>query len=343
MTPRMKLLEKLVTAYGVSGNEEPVRRIVEKEIKPYVDSMEVDGMGNLICHKAGAKPRVMLAAHMDEIGLMIHRINSLGQIEVTAVGGLEALSLIGQVCHIQTNKGEIHGVITIPNLQDGWEIDELPGIHDLYVDTGLTKKELEEKGVRIGTYLTLEQEFKTLGKKNIISGKALDDRLGVFILIEIAKKLSKAPEEIYYVFTVQEEIGLYGAQTSAYRLQPDWAIALDVAAAEDSTKDSMTKNLGGGPCITVMDAEVIGNRTINQWLADIAKKKSIKIQYDVSDTGTTDAFSIQVSRGGIPVSVIGPPVRNLHSTISVANMKDVDDCITVLYHLLKKPPKEALR
>jgi endoglucanase len=219
-------------------------------------------------------------------------------------------------------------------------VEELPNIHDLYVDTGLNRKELMKLGVRVGTYVTLEQEFKTLGKKTVISGKALDDRLGVFILIELAKKLKNSPEEIYYVFTVQEEIGLYGAQTSAYRLQPDWAIALDVAAAEDSTKDSMSKLLGGGPCITVMDAQVLGNKTINNWLEKAAKRKKVNIQYDVSDTGTTDAFSIQVSRGGIPVSVIGPSVRNIHSTISIAHMDDVNDTITVLQELLRKPPKE---
>jgi endoglucanase len=343
MAANLDLLKRLVNAYSVSGNEEEVRSIISKAMKPFVDSIDVDSMGNLVCHKNGAPPKIMLTAHMDEIGLMIHRINELGHIDVTSVGAIEAISLVGQVCHIQSKKGDIHGVITIPDLQDGWEIKELPKVHDLYVDTGLSRKELLDMGVRVGTYITLEQTFKTLGKSNIVSGKALDDRLGVFILTELARKLKGSKAEIYYVFTVQEEIGLHGAQTSAYTLRPDWAIAVDISAAEDSTKDSTTKQIGGGPCVTVMDAEVIGNRTINKWLSDTAKKHRIPVQYDVTDVGTTDAFSIQVSRGGVPVSVVGPPVRNIHSTISIASLRDVEDCIRLLYELLRNPPKVTPR
>ena len=336
----MQLLEKLINAYGVSGNEGEVRNIIAKEIRKYVDDVRADKMGNLITRKRGRAPKVMLVAHMDEIGLMVKNIHRDGTMSVVAVGGIEPMILIGQRVHVKTKKGKIHGVITTKLLSDDHEILKLPDMPDLIVDTGLNKKELERKGVSIGDYLPLEQEAGTLGSKNIISGKALDDRIGCYILIEVAKKIKNLKHEVYFVFTVQEEVGLYGAKTSTYAIEPDWAIAVDTTNANDleSTPD-ITKRIGGGPCITIKDEEMISNQHITAHLKQIARRKKIPVQLEVSDFGTTDAMNVSISKSGVLTSVVSIPVRNLHSTMGVAHKSDINNAIKLLVELLKNPPK----
>jgi endoglucanase len=328
------MLKELINAQGISGDEMAVRQLIKKELKGCVDEVWVDKIGNLVAHKKGSEPTVMLAAHMDEVGLMVRFIEDNGRIRFDTIGGIEATSLIGQRVGIEG----MRGVITNETMSQGGSIDELFTMDELYVDTGLTKKELERKGVEPGTYIVFdEQSFSTLGSDRIISGKALDDRLGCYILIELARKLKKAKHDIYYVFTVQEEIGLYGAKISAYNINPDWAIVVDVT---DETPK--TKKLGKGPCITIKDEEMLGNRCINGWLKDIAKKRKMAIQLDVNDVGTTDALTISLTREAVPTAVLGPAIRNMHSSISIAHMDDVEDSVKLLESLLRNPPKTCL-
>jgi len=339
------LLEKLTEAKGVSGNEQEIRKLILKEIKKYVKDVKIDKFGNIIAHKKGTGPKVMLAAHMDEIGLMVKSISDKGNIYCSEVGGHEPIGLIGQKIRIKAKKGFIRGIITIPALYDGEELDEeLPVVEDLVVDTGLTKNQLKKLGIGIGSFIELEQKTEFLGSKDFICGKALDDRLGCYILLELAKKLQKTKSNIYYVFTVQEEIGLYGSKTSVYTIDPDWAIIVDVTNADDSSEHSheITKQLGKGPCITIKDAEMISNICIDDWLKKIAKKKKIPIQLDVSDTGTTDALTISISKGGVPSAVVGVAIRNLHTTIGIANLQDIKNAINLLAELLKNPPKKCV-
>jgi endoglucanase len=328
------MLKELVNTQGISGNEMAIRAVIKKYMKGCVDEIRIDKIGNLIAHKKGNKPTVMLAAHTDEVGLMIRNIEKDGRIYFSTMGGLEVTSLIGQVVNI----GKINGVITTERISKGEEVEELPHMEEVYIDTGLTKKELERKGIRVGAYVSFDQcSLRTLGSNKIISGKALDDRLGCHVLIELAKKLKKVKNDIYYVFTVQEEIGLYGAKISAYNINPDWAIVVDVT---DENPENL--HLGSGPCIMVKDAEMIGNRCINGWLEDIAKKNSIPYQLEVSDAGTTDALSISLSREGTPTAVVGVPVRNMHTAVSIAHMDDINNAIKLLEKLLRKPPKVCL-
>ena len=339
------LLEKLTEAKGVSGNEQEIRKLILKEIKKYAKDVKIDKFGNIIAHKKGTGPKVMLAAHMDEIGLMVKSISDKGNIYCSEVGGHEPIGLIGQKIRIKAKKGFIRGIITIPALYDGEELDEeLPVVEDLVVDTGLTKNQLKKLGIGIGSFIELEQKTEFLGSKDFICGKALDDRLGCYILLELAKKLQKTKSNIYYVFTVQEEIGLYGSKTSVYTIDPDWAIIVDVTNADDSSEHSheITKQLGKGPCITIKDAEMISNICIDDWLKKIAKKKKIPIQLDVSDTGTTDALTISISKGGVPSAVVGVAIRNLHTTIGIANLQDIKNAINLLAELLKNPPKKCV-
>jgi len=325
------MLEKLINSDGISGNEEAVRKLIQKEIKKYVDSVKVDKLGNLIAHKKGTKPTVMLAAHMDEVGLMVREIEKDGKIRFSTVGGIDEAALI---CR-RVTLGKIKGVIVTKELSRGEGMKELPSMEELYIETGLTKKELRKKGIKVGTYVSFYNcGHTTMGSKKIIAGKGLDDRLGCFVLIELAKRLRKAKEEIYYVFTVQEEMGMYGAKISAYDIEPDWAIVIDVTDA-----DEKSRKMGHGPCITIMDSEMIGNRCINEWLEAIAKRKRIKVQLEVSDSGTTDALSISLSKGGVPTAVIGMAIKSMHTPVSLAHMDDITSSIRLIELLLKKPPK----
>jgi putative aminopeptidase FrvX len=337
----MDLLEKLIATPGVSGDEDRVRELIKKEIKKYVDDVSTDKLGNLIAHKKGKHPKVMLAAHMDEVGLIVKGIGPKGRLFISAIGSLDPVMLLGERLHIETKKGIIHGVITTSDVNDGEIVSTIPKTEDLFVDTGLTRKQLEAIGIDVGHFLAFERDLYFLGSDKIICGKAFDDRIGCYILIELAKRLKNIRNEMFYVFTIQEEIGLVGAITSTYKVQPDWAIAIDTTETCDASGD-VTKTIGGGPCITIKDLETIGNKTINKWLIDIAKKKKIPIQRDVTDVGMTDAATISITRGGIPCTVVCVPIRNLHTATSVAHKDDIENTIKLLEELFKSTPDGKL-
>jgi len=337
----MKLLKRLINAHGVSGKEEEVRRIISVNIRPNVSELSIDSLGNLVAHKKGKGPKIMLAAHMDEIGLIVKSVDSTGKMSISAIGGFESSVLVGQTVRIYTPYGKIKGVITSKEISNDEELTGLVTLNDLKIDTGLSKEELLSLGVEVGSFLVLDQQFGFLGSRDIISGKALDDRIGCYILLELAKRLKSLNQDIYYVFTTQEEVGLYGAKISAYRVEPDWAIAIDVTPANDFENKS-TICIGKGPCITVKDANLIGNRCINNALKEIAKKKKIPYQLEVSESGTTDALSISLSKGGIPSTSVGVAVRNLHTTVGIASMTDIENTIKLLDGLLRNPPKTCL-
>jgi len=172
-------------------------------------------------------------------------------------------------------------------------------------------------------------------------GKALDDRIGCFMMCKLAEKLKNTKRNLFFVFTVQEEIGLYGAQTSVWEINPDWGLAIDVMGATDYYEEGPI-GLGRGPTITIMDVEMIANQCVNNWIKDIAKNKGIPLQKVVEEFGTTDATKIMMSRGGVPSTTLGVPVRNLHSTVSIAHTGDIKQAIEIIYHLLKKPPQQCV-
>lgn len=335
-----KFLEKLIGVLGVSGDEGRVRDLIKKEIKPFADELTVGKLGSLIARKKGKGPKIMLTAHMDEIGLIVKRINKDGRIVCSKVGGMDELLLIGEKVEVETKKGKLRGVISTKDVSDNHDYEEVPTIVDLFIDTGFTKKELDKYGVKIGSYVSLIEEAESLGSKNVILGKALDNRVGCFILTELAKKLSKAKlnADIYFVFTVQEEVGLYGARTSTYKIEPDMALVVDATNANDSSKES-TKVLGKGPCITIKDEDMIANEHMTDYLELVAKRKKIPVQLEVSNAGTTDASSVAISKVGVPVALISFPVRNLHTTFGIVHKKDIQYCIKLAEAFLRKPLK----
>ena len=330
----MDLLLKLMDISGQSGNEESVRQFIFNEIKLFVDELKIDKLGNLIAVKKGKLPKVMIAAHMDEIGLMAKKVEDNGNIECAMVGDIEAKLLVGQKVHINAKDGIIEGIIR----KKGKKSKKI-GVKDIFIKTNHSGKELSDRGVEAGNYINFNTKSKILDNI-LIEGKALDNRIGCYILIELAKSLKHVKNEIYFVFTVQEEIGLYGAKTSAFEIQPDWAIAVDVADVIDKGKKK--KFLGKGPLVTIKDADFMANKCINGWLRGIAEKNRIPLQLNVSDTETTDATNISLSRGGVPSSVLSVAVDNAHTTRSTASIEDIENAIKLLYELMKNPPKVCL-
>lgn len=329
-----ELLKKLVNVYGVSGNEIEVRELIRKTVKPYADEITTDGIGNLIVHKKGKGPKVMLAAHMDEVGLMVKYIEENGEIRFSPIGGVEAEELLGEKVTIYNNK-RIMGVITTKELSAAKEIPSQITLDELYIDIGLGPNEVK-KLIKPGAYVSFEGgKFSTLGSEEVICGKALDDRIGCYVLCELLRKVKNTPLDLYAIFTVQEEVGLYGAKTSAYAVSPEYAIAIDVTNVEEQHK---SKRIGHGPTITMKDSDMVGNKYMNDCLMKLAKKLDIKLQLDVSDEGTTDALSISLSRRGVPSTSIGVPIKNMHSAVGIAHMKDIGELIRLLEAFLKKAP-----
>ncbi len=336
--PLMRLLDES----GPSGFEQPIRTLISKEIKEYVDEVRIDKFGNLIAHKKGKKPAVIIVAHMDEIGLLIKAISEEGHIYTASVGGIEPMTLLGERVQLKTKKGTIKGIITTKEIHNGDDIKKIPALRDVYVDTGLNRLALTKLGVGIGDYIHIMQHSTFLGNEKIICGKALDDRLGCYILLELAKRLQKNVCDLSYVFTVQEEVGLYGAKTSVYSMDPDWALVIDTTNADDYNQERYTKQIGRGPCITVKDSEMIGNKCLNDIFKELSKKTKIPIQLEITDFGTTDALSISVAKGGIPTGMVSVPVRNIHTASGIAHLDDINNAVKLIEILLRNPPKTCV-
>ncbi len=336
----MQLLFDLMDALGPSGYEQEVRSIIANTIKHYVDDLTVDKLGNLIAHKKGKGQKIMLAAHMDEIGLMISQIKDNGRIFFVPLGGIEPLTLIGEQVKIIGEKGIMWGIITTEEIHADFEVKRLPQMEDLYVDTGLSKTGLSEVGVHEGAYMVPYNDAIYLGNNGIISGKACDDRIGCYSMIDLIKRLhGHKTDDLYFVFTVQEEIGLYGAGTAAYRLDPDWGIAVETTSAEDFEERYPSRIMGHGPALILKDAEIISNKCLNNSIRTLAKNNKIPLQLRVEETGTTDATKIMLSKGGIPSTVISVAVRNIHSTMGISSIQDIHNQTRILELLLKNPPK----
>lgn len=335
MVLKLKLLNRLVAAVGISGDESNVRKLIENEIKGHVDEIHIDKHGNLIAHKWGQRPRIMLAAHMDEIGMMVRSIGEGGIINVSSIGGVRPLSMVGQRVYIHAGGKRIRGVATTKKVNDGLDEKALPKMDNIIVDTGLNKAQLEQKGVRVGCRISPISNLTCVGSERYLSGKALDNRIGCFILIELAKRLRKARSDIFYVFTVQEEFGIFGALTSAYKIEPEWGIAIDVTNT-DEFSTVPTREMGKGPVLVVKDADSVSNPRINEMIIQEASAADIPLQLEASDEGTTDAFSISVVRGGVPASIICVPIRNVETAASMVDKDDISKTVELIEKILKK-------
>jgi len=340
-----ELLRKLSNAHGVSGSEGSVFSVIKKELKGHVDEISEDTMGNLIAVKKGNKFKVMLAAHMDEIGLMVKFIDEKGFLRFVALGGWYAPTLYNQRVVLHGTKGQCYGVIggKPPHMMDDEERKKGVKVDDMFIDVGACNREdVTRLGIEVGTPVTIDREFTELAN-NRVTGKAFDNRAGVALLIRTMQKLD-SPFTIYGVFTVQEEVGLKGARTSAFVLDPDCAIATDVTIPGDhpgiEMKDAAVE-MGKGPVITLVDASgrgLIASRKIVKWLTDTAQANGIQVQMEVGSGGTTDATAIHLNKGGVPSTTISPPTRYIHSPVEVLDIQDIEAGIELLVSALKVKP-----
>lgn len=343
-----ELLFKLSDAHGVSGYEGSVRELIVKEIEPYVNELTVDNMGNLIATKYGTGgPRIMLAAHMDEIGLMIKYIDDKGFAYFTTVGGWNDQTLLNMRFVLHGKYGDIYGVLGSkpPHLMKGDEKNKMIKADEMFIDFGaMTKEGAEVMGIEIGTTATPDMKCQPLGNDRV-TGKAFDNRAGCVMLIETMKRLKNIGSTVYAVFTVQEEVGLKGAKISAYKLNPDVALATDVTLPGDHPGVSLKEapvELNKGPAVIMSDAEgrgIIVPQSILSWLkkasGDGERKDSIPYQLEVSGGGTTDATAIHLTKAGIPTGVLSIPTRYIHTSVSVISMGDIERSITLLTNAVK--------
>ncbi len=339
------LLEKFCNAHGISGYEDEVRELIVAEVEDVADNIRVDRMGNVIAVRNGDEKKVMLAAHMDEIGFMVKHIEEKGFLRMTPIGGWFSQTVLNQRCFVHTGKGKLTGVFGCkpPHIMKDEERKKVIKIEDMFIDVGAESREdAEEMGVEIGCPVTLDRELARLGE-NRITGKAIDDRAGVAAVIE-AFRNAECDATLYAVFTVQEEVGLKGARTSAFSINPDMAIAVDVCVATDFPGANVSQeiNLGKGPAITVVDASgrgLIAHRNVLRLLRETAEKSEIPYQLEVGEGGTTDATAIHLTREGIPSGVVSIPARYIHTPVEVIDMRDYDNTVKLLCESLKRCEK----
>lgn len=337
-----KLLYTLTNIHGTSGYEIGIRKMMMGEMEKIADEVRIDTLGNVIATKRGATPSVMIAAHMDEIGLMIKSIDKKGYLRFLKLGGWYDATLLNRRVILHGNKGDVAGVIGSkpPHKMKEEERKLAVSADDMFIDIGAAnKQEVEKAGISVGTTATLDVELKAL-LNNRVTGKALDDRIGIAMMIEAVRR-TKSRATIYAVGTVQEEVGLKGAKTSAYGVSPDLAIVCEVTHATDypgmNEKDSPVA-MGKGPVITIADASgrgLITSPHVFRWLEKIAKKEYIPFQIEVSDGGTTDATAIHLTKAGIPSAIISIPTRYMHSGTEVASFKDLEGGIVLLARALE--------
>ncbi|MGB9936946.1 MAG: M42 family metallopeptidase [Methanobacterium sp.] len=338
------LLEKLSNAPGVSGFEGEIRKIMADELKDHVDEIETDGLGNLIAVKKGSGKgkKIMLAAHMDEIGLMVRHIDKEGFIKFTKIGGINDQMLLNQEVYIHSDEGKVLGVIGAkpPHRMKASEKRKVVEYENMFIDIGASSKEEAEKLVGVGYPITIKHEFSKL-QDNLVTGKAFDNRVGCYVLVE-AMKRAKSDATIYGVGTVQEEVGLKGARTSAYRINPDLAIALDVTISGDHPGikfEEAPAKINGGPAIILTDASgrgLITHPTVKGLLIDAADENEIHYQLEVSEGGTTDATAIHLTREGIPTGVLSVPTRYIHTPVEVVSLEDIENTIKLLVAAIEK-------
>jgi endoglucanase len=332
----IELIEKLSNAHSIPGSEEEVRSIIKTELKDFC-KIDQDVMGNLIARRGKGEKKIMLAAHMDEIGLMVRHIDDNGFIKFITVGGFFNQTILNQKVFVHTKKGRLSGVVGSkpPHLMEEKERDKVIKAKDMFIDVGAgNPKDVKKLGVTVGDYVSFDTSFRHM-KNGLFTGKAFDNRLGCAVMIEVMKQVDTI-HSVYAVGTVQEEVGLKGAKTSAYKINPEVALALDVAPAGDfpGTKPEEARiKINGGPVITVADGKgrgIITHPSLRDKLTETAKKGKIPYQLEVGEGGTTDATAIQLTREGVVSGVVSIPTRYIHTPVEVASLQDIENSVKLV-------------
>ncbi|UCD96490.1 MAG: M42 family metallopeptidase [Candidatus Bathyarchaeota archaeon] len=342
-TPLEQVLEKLSNAFGPPGQEDEVREVLRSELEDYADEVKVDRLGNILFHHHGSEnnPHVMLTAHMDEVALFVTFIEDTGFLRIHPVGGIVDRILPGQPLLFQSkNNTWIKGIVGSkpPHLMTQEERKTMIPIEDLFVDVGAsTPTQIAEKGLEIGTTGVFDVKFSTLGN-GFLSGKAFDDRMGCTVLVEAFKALKKSRFNLTAVGTVQEEVGLRGARTAAWQLNPDYALALEGTFAADvpgTRPDRTSSKLKAGPVVTIMDRAAITNPVVLRTLMETGKTRKIPYQFKQVPMGGTDAGAIHLVKQGIPSGTVAVPCRYIHGPTAIAHLDDLKNTIQLTSEFVK--------
>ncbi len=319
-----KSISRYISAFSVTGREHALAEIIAADMQPVCDEIHTDAMGNLICFKKGKdhSKKLMIASHMDEIGLVVTFIEKNGFIRVANVGGINA---IASSAHKVVFENGTKGVVVMqPNVKENQKAT------DLLVDIGASNYAEAARKVKVGDVCAIMQAIQRLGTHRV-AAKALDDRICCAISYEAALKAETPAYDTYYVFTVQEEVGCRGSKAAANTIEPDYAIALDVTPCGDVPgSPTLPVTLGGGAAVKVKDASVVCSHMLNERLVSLAKEHGTKWQYEVLTAGGTDTSSMQIAGDGCHATCISLPTRYVHTPVETFDLRDFDACVELL-------------
>lgn len=330
----IKLLEDLTQCFGVSGNEEDISKLITEQVKDYADEITTDAMGNLIVLKrggSGENKKIMVAAHMDEIGVIVTHIDKNGFLRFSNLGGVQPFTSIGQRVVF---RNKTVGTIAYEQKEDVKSLK----LSSMYIDIGASDREEAEKSVNIGDGACFEGSFHVLGDRAI--SKAMDDRCGCWVAIMALKALKdcKTENDIYFVFTVQEELGLRGAKTAAYGIMPHMALALDVTMTGDTPESHlMDVKVGHGPAIKIKDSSVMCHPKVIGLLRETAERLDMPVQYEVLERGGTDIGTIHLTGTGVISGAVSIPTRYVHSPGEMISLKDLENAAKLVAEAVKTP------
>ncbi len=332
------LLRAIIEAPGVSGYEFlGIRDTVIEALKDYVDDIRIDKLGNVIAHKKGEGPKVMIAAHMDKIGVMVNHVDKNGYLHIVPIGGVDPRTLVAQRIRFFTETGEHYGVVghIPPHLQKPEDRKKPADWDTIVVDVGAdNEEEAQEMGFKVGTIGEFAPAFTKL-TENRIATPYLDDRVCLYVLIETARAIENNTADLYFVGSVQEEVGLRGARVASYAIDAEIGIAMDVTFAKQTgDKGKIVPELGKGP---VMDVGPNINPKLRKFADEIAEKYGIPLQVEASPRPTgTDANIMQINREGMATAVLSVPIRYMHSQVELVDIRDIDSTIKFAKHLLEE-------
>lgn len=321
-----ELIKKLVEAYGPSGCEQEVSALIRAEIGVKADEIRSDNLGNLIALKkgTGGGKRIMVSAHMDEIGLIVSYIDKKGFARIGSVGGIPIATLTGSRARFADGT-----VGVLYNEKDGWKGPD--ALADCYMDTGATSP--EDSPVKVGDVACLHRPFEVLG--NRLVSKAMDDRIGCAVALQALLEMPASPNDVYFVFSTQEEVGCRGAMVAAFGIEPEIGVAVDVTLTGDTPQAKpMAIELGKGPAIKVKDSGMLAHPAVKNWMVASAEKLGIPFQLEVLTGGTTDAYTIQTSRDGVAAGCLSIPTRYVHTPSEVVDYGDVLNAVKLLVGML---------
>lgn len=341
------LLEELTNAYGPSGFEGPVRAIMQRELSTLCSHIETDGIGSLMARlgEDGGAPRIMMAAHMDEVGLMVKFVTPEGYVRFQPLGGWLDQALINQRWVILTRNGPVPGVtgVKTPHVMTTEARNQLFRREQMFIDVGATSlQDAEERlGIRPGDPVAPDSRFTPLSGGSLYLAKAWDDRVGLAVMVETMRRLQATPlpNTLYAVATVQEEVGLRGAQTSSYHIEPDIGINLEGGVAGDYpgiTQEESQERVGHGPAIFLHDTSMLPNLKLRDLFIDVAKENGIPLQFDVLSGYGEDGAEIQRSRSGVPTVNIAVPTRYLHSHHGIISRQDFDRTLELIVAVVQR-------